>query len=1132
LAQSGYIATPAIRFKVADSTTVLTPTGYDILYSFNNRLWYYDGSTWEQVQTGPESGGITNSAANTELPVTDSGGNLIGSGITTYINESEVTEYHFSFLAGADPLRFFYFPNTSFTDYVYMGAGYFDPNDNLFHDIGTTLNAPVAITLTDAAGSNTLPAIVETSIEEHIQTLRNNVKQLQFDISGAGGGTVTNVSSANSALSVSNPTTTPVLTVNSAPILTTARTINGVSFNGSANITLSGITYTFSSSAPSDIYTRWVDTGNGTARERPIRDYVNGAWTTYTDASDWWDVIGSIVSKGKPIYVLASGQSNAFASLYFPTASPSYTGDITVNQGVSYYNTTASAWQVLRSTTLGAPFSSTVGTTQEEIFAKLFFNEWHRSVRIVGTREPSIAMGGWESGGTQWTNLTNAITNSGNNYFDIFLWIHGEAGLGTSSFSTYKDSFYDFISRLRALSGANPKMKVLFKTHNLAIGVTTVSQTDGEGTARGLDYDNDLNTAFVKVFDALESKVGGPDLYHNTTSEHEVIGQAMYARYKTMGGFDKGMVQSVINTYSGNLITNRTVAQQNVDASDNQHQSVTVNGTGTFATSYGFGGSNSTTFPTKIVAKGQGGFARADIEFWANGAGSTATVSDLATRINSDGTQFAKPVNTALHSMITSTANNSGDAALTFNHASTVLPTSTWGRTGIVARATGAFSQANLYFFGGTTSPSTANLVTDTRLFLNTSTSAVSLTLGNNATPIATLGAVQPALSGAALLPALRINAGAHTAGNTGEKIDWYLNGNRTVQLNTGSYSLQRFAFIDNPTLGFVGSSTVTEVAGLTVTAPVAGTNAAFTNDYGIYVPTRNVGSGTVLSYGGYFVAQTGATTNYALGFSGGLNASGTTSPIYLNGSVGTSGQVLTSAGAGATPTWTTPSGGISGLTTNRIPYATSSTTLGDDSGFTFNTTGDIVTMGGLILATTPTNNNSPTQILSRNGSTGVVEYTSPSYFNSLVYSGTADSYTDAGRLKVTNTSVSSRFFESTMGSGSQTLTADASSSVSIFDTSTIPNNSTVVLTITLTYVKSDGSEAAGYEVISVWRKNNSGTLVKVGDSSQIGSDDAAGTITLTTTNSGGTIQSNVTTSGGSGTFHYQVFCDNKVYSY
>jgi len=244
----------------------------------------------------------------------------------------------------------------------------------------------------------------------------------------------------------------------------------------------------------------------------------------------------------------------------------------------------------------------------------------------------------------------------------------------------------------------------------------------------------------------------------------------------------------------------------------------------------------STTFPTKIVAKGQGGFARADIEFWANGAGSTATVSDLATRINSDGTQFAKPVNTALHSMITSTANNSGDAALTFNHASTVLPTSTWGRTGIVARATGAFSQANLYFFGGTTSPSTANLVTDTRLFLNTSTSAVSLTLGNNATPIATLGAVQPALSGAALLPALRINAGAHTAGNTGEKIDWYLNGNRTVQLNTGSYSTQRFGYVSGPTLSFVGASTVTDVYSWYIDPVTAGTNATFTRNWGLGV--------------------------------------------------------------------------------------------------------------------------------------------------------------------------------------------------------------------------------------------------------------------------------------------------------
>lgn len=53
---------------------------------------------------------------------------------------------------------------------------------------------------------------------------------------GAGGGTVTSVTSANSDATVETTTTTPVITIVSAPILSTARTIGGVSFNGSSNI--------------------------------------------------------------------------------------------------------------------------------------------------------------------------------------------------------------------------------------------------------------------------------------------------------------------------------------------------------------------------------------------------------------------------------------------------------------------------------------------------------------------------------------------------------------------------------------------------------------------------------------------------------------------------------------------------------------------------------------------------------------------------------------------------------------------------------------------------------------------------------------------------------------------------------
>jgi hypothetical protein len=60
--------------------------------------------------------------------------------------------------------------------------------------------------------------------------------------SGGGSGTVTNVSSSSSDLTITNPTTTPVLTVVSSPKLTTARNINGVAFDGTSNITVTDAT--------------------------------------------------------------------------------------------------------------------------------------------------------------------------------------------------------------------------------------------------------------------------------------------------------------------------------------------------------------------------------------------------------------------------------------------------------------------------------------------------------------------------------------------------------------------------------------------------------------------------------------------------------------------------------------------------------------------------------------------------------------------------------------------------------------------------------------------------------------------------------------------------------------------------
>lgn len=53
---------------------------------------------------------------------------------------------------------------------------------------------------------------------------------------GGGSGTVTSVASADGNATIANPTTTPVITIVSAPKLQTARTINGTSFDGTGNI--------------------------------------------------------------------------------------------------------------------------------------------------------------------------------------------------------------------------------------------------------------------------------------------------------------------------------------------------------------------------------------------------------------------------------------------------------------------------------------------------------------------------------------------------------------------------------------------------------------------------------------------------------------------------------------------------------------------------------------------------------------------------------------------------------------------------------------------------------------------------------------------------------------------------------
>ena len=96
------------------------------------------------------------------------------------------------------------------------------------------------IVITDASKNlASAPVATYPSLAELIH-VKGVTSAIQTQLNAKGAGTVTSVTSANADATVATTTTTPVITIVSAPKLTTARTIAGVSFDGSANITIAG----------------------------------------------------------------------------------------------------------------------------------------------------------------------------------------------------------------------------------------------------------------------------------------------------------------------------------------------------------------------------------------------------------------------------------------------------------------------------------------------------------------------------------------------------------------------------------------------------------------------------------------------------------------------------------------------------------------------------------------------------------------------------------------------------------------------------------------------------------------------------------------------------------------------------
>ncbi len=113
-------------------------------------------------------------------------------------------------------------------------------------------------------------------------------------------------------------------------------------------------------------------------------------------------------------------------------------------------------------------------------------------------------------------------------------------------------------------------------------------------------------------------------------------------------------------------------------------------------------------------------------------------------------------------------------------------------------------------------------------------------------------------------------------------------------QWATGNISMEREVLITQPTYSFVGASTITDAATMSIVgAPINGTNATLTNTYGLLIQAGAV-STAINSYGLTVNAQTGATNNYVATFLGGNVGIGTTGPgakLQINTATGVNFQ-------------------------------------------------------------------------------------------------------------------------------------------------------------------------------------------------------------------------------------------------
>ena len=157
-----------------------------------------------------------------------------------------------------------------------------------------------------------------------------------------GTGTVTSVTSTSSDMTVATGTTTPALTIVSAPKLTTARTINGVAFDGTSNITISS---TDATKQPLDAGLTSISalTGAGYMKATATDTFTQ---VTTIPESDITGLVTDLASKQGLLTVTTTGTSGASTLIGNTLNIPQYAGGGVTPTGTGFNHITAGVQDV------------------------------------------------------------------------------------------------------------------------------------------------------------------------------------------------------------------------------------------------------------------------------------------------------------------------------------------------------------------------------------------------------------------------------------------------------------------------------------------------------------------------------------------------------------------------------------------------------------------------------------------------------------------------------------------------------------------------------------------------------------------------------------------------------------------